>query len=332
MNPDRPSAADLKGCRRGAEWAAVTAAAAEVGLFEALAEAPGATGDLADRLGLNARAVEIVVEALTALSLVRRTDAGVELTREGRTRYVDPDSDVWEAGPARHWLRNMRDWLRLDEALRHGGPLAAEESEESEEDGSVAGFMAAMAAKPAEQVERVVEGCLRRRPEAETALDLGGGPGVHSRAFAERGLKVTLVDTPETIEHVAEEYGLRGASDIELVGADFLESLPAGPFDIVLLSNITHIFDFETNRDLIGRLARHQAPGDVIGIMDFVRGASSFAPLFAITMLLKTDSGNTYGLEAYRSWLSAAAYAEVEVEDIDAERQLVTALRAERAT
>jgi SAM-dependent methyltransferase len=323
-----PGPEELRECRRGAEWAAVAAAAVQVGLFEALAESPASANELARRLGLDARALGIVVEALLALGLVAREGSELRLGEEARARFVDQSSGVYEAGAVKRWLKTMRRWVRLDEALRAGGPLR-EDGDGAER---VASFQAAMATKPPDQVRHVVASCLRRRPRATSVLDLGGGPGVHSRAFAARGLRVTLFDTPETIEHVGEAYELREAGGIELVAGDFLESLPAGRYDIVLLSNITHIYDADTNRDLLSRVASLQAPGDLLAIMDFVRGVSEFAPLFAITMLLATDSGNTYHLDMYRQWLTAASYEEMEVEDIDADRQLITALRAGYAT
>jgi SAM-dependent methyltransferase len=255
---------------------------------------------------------------------VEREGSVLRVGEEARARYVDQSSSLYEAGAVKRWLRSMRRWVRLEDALRTGGPLR------DDGDGAdrVPAFQAAMATKPPAQVRRVVERCLLRRPRATSVLDLGGGPGVHSRAFAARGLRVTLFDTLETIEHVGEAYELRDAEGIELVAGDFLESLPAGRYDIVLLSNITHIYDADTNRDLLDRIASLQAPGDLLAIMDFVRGLSDFAPLFAITMLLATDSGNTYHLDMYRHWLTAAGYEEMEVEGIDADRQLITGLRS----
>jgi len=326
-NPRHPSPDSLKECRRGAEWAAVAAAASDAGLFDALAQGAGEDEQLARRLDLDRRALAIVLEALAALDLVERENGVTRLSAEGRARFVDRDSGSYEAVACRRWRSNMRRWLRLDEALRNGGPLSDDDDDEGGGDGSLFDFMAAMAAKPADQVQRVVEGCLRRRPGAQTVLDLGGGPGVHSRAFVERGLQATLFDTPEVIEHVRSAYSLDAVDAIELIGGDFLESLPDGRYDIVLLSNITHIYDADTNAALLARAGRLQIRGDLIAILDFVRGRSPFAPLFAITMLLATESGNTYGVDLYGDWLEAANYESIEIEDIDDERQLVTALK-----
>lgn len=322
-----PSAARLKECRRGAEWAATAAAAAGLGLFEALAEGPADMAGLAEGLEADGRALRILLGPLEALGLVRRDGDRVELTDEGRARYADPTSDVYEAGAAVFWRMNMRSWLDLEEIVRSGAPPGAERDDGPGRSRSVAEFMAAMATKPAEQVARTVDLCLARRPGARTVLDVGGGPGLHSRAFAERGLRATLFDRPETIEHVGEAYGLREAEGVDLVAGDFLETLPDGPFDLVLLSNITHIYGPETNRSLLRRLAEHQPPGGVVAVLDFVRGVSPFAPLFAIVMLVNTEAGNTYALDDYRAWLEAVGYGDVRLDAVDQERELVTAVR-----
>lgn len=328
IQPAYPDPAELKDCRRSAEWAAVAAAASDAGIFERLAESNRSIEELAAIMGFDRRALGIVLGVLEALALIRTRDGRLELTEEGKARYADPSSDRYEANAARHWRDSMREWLRLGEALRAGSPSAhspgAGDKRPSE---PVSSFAARMAVKPSEQVERLVDLCLDRHPEARSVLDLGGGPGVHSRAFVRRGLRATLFDTPETIEHVGDAYGLAAIPQIELIAGDFLETLPDGHFDIVLLSNITHIYDAAANRELTHRIGRHQASGDLLAIMDFVRGLSAFAPLFAVTMLLKTESGDTHPLAAYKEWLDSSGYEAVEIESIDADRQLVSALK-----
>ena len=48
-----------------------------------------------------------------------------------------------------------------------------------------------------------------------------------------------------------------------------------------------------------------------MAIVDFVRGVSEFAPLFALTMLLSTDDGSTWSLPEYSSWLLGAGLERV---------------------
>lgn len=153
--------------------------------------------------------------------------------------------------------------LRSGELIESEG--RREDADEEEQREAIARFMAGMAAAPDERVERLVDGVLARRPDAATALDLGGGPGHMSRAFIGRGLEVTLLDRPEVVEFVDEEYGLARVEELTTVGGDFLEDpLPRGPFDVILLSNILHMLSPEECRLLIGKAAEVARPGTVL--------------------------------------------------------------------
>lgn len=326
-----PEPADVRHFRRGAEWALAAATALELGVIEVLSEGPAEEGALAERLALSRRGTRTLLGALEALGAVRTEPDGWRLTGAARGRWVDPDTPDHEAGYLRHWLRGIRRWAaELPDAIRAGEPPGgagpgAGAKPDSEE---LARFMAAMADKDPVLVEAVVSRSAERAPGARQALDVGGGPGTFARALAERGFRVTLLDRPEVVELVGSSYGLDDHPSISLVGGDFLRELPEGPFDLVLLANITHIYDPPTNADLVRRCAARLAPGGALAILDFVRGLSEFAALFAITMLLHTEAGDTYGPGEYRAWLEAAGLEAVRFLPVSAEAHLITAVRA----
>ena len=327
-----PELADLRTYRRHADWAVVAALGLEIGVYDALADGPLPRAELAGRLSADERGLGILLGALEELGAVRRDAEGWRLTGPGRARFVDEDTPDHQAGAARLWLSNTRRLLdRLPEAVRTGEPARSAESAGTDE-GELASFQAAMADKDRELVERVAAGCAEacteRVPEGGRALDLGGGPGVFARALRDRGFEVTLFDTPEVVDHVAEAYGLRDATGIELEAGDFEEDLPEGPFDLVLLANITHLLPPEGNAALISRLADRMPPGGVLAVVDFVRGESPFAPLFGITMLLNTAEGNTYERPDYERWLADAGFEHVRLRPVDEDRHLLTARRS----
>lgn len=326
-----PELADLPTYRRHADWAAVAALGHEIGVYEALADGPHPGDALARRLSADERGLEILMAALAELGAVRRDPEGWRLTGPGRARFVDEDTPDHQAGSAELWLSNTRRLLEeLPAAVRTGEPARTDQAEGADE-GDVARFQAAMADKDPELVERVARGCVEacREGAAEggRALDLGGGPGVFARALRDRGFEVTLFDTPDVIDHVADAHGLADAGGIELMAGDFGDTLPEGPFDLVLLANITHILSPEKNADLFSRLAERMSAGGVLAVLDFVRGASSFAPLFGITMLLNTREGNTYPRSDYERWASEAGLEDLRLRPADEDRHLLTARR-----
>ena len=305
----------------------VAATALHLGIVDALAEETAPAAELAARLELSERGVGIVLGALEAMGLVRTEDGAARLTGVGRARLVARDTPDFEGDALGFWLANLRRWTAdLPEAVRTGGP--APDAEERAPGGDVPAFMAAMANKRPALVEAAVRACLERAPDAETVLDMGGGPGTFSRAFVRRGLRAVLFDRPEVIEHVAGAYGLEDEPAIELRPGDFTGAFPEGRFDIVLLANITHIYDPETNARILTDAAGAVAPGGILAILDFVRGEAPFAALFAVTMLLNSrHGGRTYDRATYERWLEDAGLEDVRLRALDEERHLVTAVR-----
>ncbi len=318
--------------------AALVAAASKAGIFRGLLEEPAEAPELADRLDLDRRAVEILLAALADLELLIDVSGQYRLREVARRCLADPDGPEYQAGGLPLWLENLRAFTRLPEVLERGGPLDEHdgdegEDEERDEEG-LADFMAAMAAAPEERIQRLADRCLERlEPEGDRRprlLDLGGGPGHMSRVFVERGFRATLFDRPDTVDFVGREYGLEREEDVELVGGDFLEDpLPEGPFDVVLLSNIVHIYAPDTNRRLLEKVAGVTRDGGVAAVADFLRGRSPRAARFALVMLLRTDEGNTYTGEEISSWMTDAAFRDPRISELDRDRQVVTAVKRE---
>jgi SAM-dependent methyltransferase len=304
----------------------LVAAAHEVGLFASLGKEPADAGALAERLDLDGRATHIVCEALVELGLLTVDDDAYRPTPRCREELCEPDGPGYVAGGLPHWLRSMRAWTHLDEVLRRGGPL--EERPSTREEPRVARFMSAMAAAPEERVARIVALCLGRRPGAASVLDLGAGPGHISRAFAERGVAATMLDMDDVVRHVTATYGLEDVDDLTVLRGDFnTDPLPRGPFDIVLLSNVLHIYPPERNVALLRKVADVTASGSLVAVAEFLRGRSGRAGRFGVQMLLHTDGGDAYGEDQVAEWLEEAGFGEVRVDDLDPDRQLLTALR-----
>lgn len=310
--------------RDAADLAVTVAAAAEAGIFTGLHAGAATPDELARRLGLDARAVRIVLPVLAELRLVEVDGSRWSLTERGRAELGDTASPRYAARGLPFWLANLRRWSHLPTVLRTGKPVPPEVEPED----PVEAYMAGMLAVPAARVRRTVEEVRARHPEARTALDVGGGPGVYARALAAAGLEVTLLDTPEVIAFGMEACGLADEPRIRLARGDFLaDPLPAGPFDAVLLSNVVHLFSPEVARALLRKVAGVTAPGGLVVLGETVMGRSPRAGRMGLLMLLRTEGGEAYGEEELRAWLEEAGFEEVQTEDVEPERQIVTARR-----
>lgn len=327
---------ELTELRDLAEATATVAAAYDAGIFRGLDEGPATPEELAARVNLDTRAVGILLPLLAELGLLQVDGERFRLTGPVRRGLADPESGEFEGGGLPLWLMNLRAFTHLPDVLTTGESLGHPDEDEDEKRESLARFMAGMAAAPAERVQEIVNACLARLEDRGTEpadrprrmLDIGGGPGHMTRAFVERGLRGTLLDRPETVEFVADAYGLADVEGLELVGGDFMEDdLPEGPFDVVLMSNVVHIYSPERNRDLFAKVARVTAPGGVAAVADFFRGRSRRAVHFALVMLLRTEGGNTYTEAEVGEWLEEAGFQTPETAQVDADRHVITSVR-----
>jgi SAM-dependent methyltransferase len=306
--------------------AVLIAAASEAGVFGALNDGPRSAAEIASSLDYDHRAVRIVLLALEDTGLVTSEGDRFALSERGARELGDPGAPGFVGKGLPQWLRSIRASTRLGEVLRRGGPVEKRTRARSPE--RVARFTRAMAAAPVERLERIADLCLDRCPEARSILDLGGGPGHITRAFVARGLRGTLLDTPDIVAHVVDAYGLSEVEGLNVVAADFnRDPLPAGPFDIVLLSNVIHIYDEGAVRALVCRVADVLRPGGLVAIAEFLRGRSSRAGYLALQMLLKSDAGDTYSEEQLRDWMAEAGLGDIRVDSLDQDRQLVTGVR-----
>ena len=284
------------------DWRLIVAfdAAAEVGLFE---ELPATPGEAAARLGLDERAVRILLGALSVWGVVEESDGGYSIR-------PDWSPDQGESATLRHHAQVLRTWsTQLGERLRGAPPSPSEMPLERRRR-----WLEAMASKARDQAPLTVEACLQRFPNARHVLDLGGGHGEYARAFAQRGSSVILQDLEPTIE-------LLNASDlpnsgVELFAGDFFETLPAARFDLVLCAGVTHTYDGERNRLLYRRLASITAPGGGLAIVTFLPERDPRALIFAVQMLAVSVGGNAHKESDYREWLKAEGYREPEIRSL----------------
>ena len=97
-----------------------------------------------------------------------------------------------------------------------------------------------------------------------------------------------------------------GNYDVDPLGSDF---------DLVFLSAIIHSNSPSGNRTLIGKAARAAAPQGQVVVQDFIvdedRTGPSFATLFALNMLVGTETGDTYTESEVRQWMDEAGLRQV---------------------
>jgi predicted O-methyltransferase YrrM len=177
-------------------------------------------------------------------------------------------------------------------------------------------FIAAMHKNASERAAAVVRAASAR--DARRMLDVGGGSGAYSIAFARANpqLRVDLLDLPAVTSIAERHIGAANLQDRIRTRNGDLRSVALGEgYDIVFISAICHMLSPEENRDLLARCFAAAADGGRVVVQDFILDASKTAPkagaLFALNMLVGTRTGSTYSEVEYADWLRAAGFTEI---------------------
>jgi SAM-dependent methyltransferase len=286
----------------------VLGAATETGLLDALKEAPRGAAILAADLGLDPRATRVVLEALVELGYCVREGENFRLSDEAHRMLYEQTDPGYTGFSFMHTYNLLASWLALPDVLRSGQPVRRDRDPTRRRY-----YIAAMRHHAKAYAPAVVDLCLAGLQPPVRVLDLGGGPLTFAEEFARRGAAVVVLDVPEVVEMMAPHAAREPR--ITMVAGDFNVALPPGPFDLAYLGNVTHIYGERENRTLFCRTAAVLRRGGRIVIVDFIRGISPRAAVFAVNMLVNTQSGGTWTLEQYRTWLRDAGFSEPELHE-----------------
>ena len=296
------SLSNLVQSARAFQESRVLLTALELDVFTTIGE--GATAaETARKLGSDPRATEMLLNALVAVGALVKGEAVFGCTAESKA-----------LGPARpgllHTVHLWDTWATLTECVKSGRAVRSRGPEGFPEARPRA-FIAAMHARAQESARETVR--LSGIHDAKRMLDVGGGSGAFSIAFAKTcpELRAEILDLGAVVP-LAEEYireaGLQNRVRVrpgDMRTADFGEG-----FDLVLLSAVCHMFGEDENRSLIQRCARALVPGGHLVIREFIlqedRAGPPHAALFALNMLVGTEHGNTYTEGEYRNWMEEA--------------------------
>lgn len=285
--------------------------ALELDIFSAVGNGDSAQ-QVAHKIGTDARATEMLLNALVSLGMLMKRD-GAFCNTPLTARFLSAGSpDNMQPGLL-HQVHLWHSWSTLTDCVRTGGtvskPAAGERDEQSTRD-----FIAAMdrnARERAPQVVGAVGNGFKRM------LDLGGGSAAYSIAFAKANpsLRVDVLDQTAVLPLTKEYIRRAGLEErIETRAGDLRTGSFGQGYDLVLLSAIAHMFSPDENRDLLRRAYDSLVPNGRLVLSDFILEADktrpAFAALFSLNMLVNTAAGASYSEPEYDSWLREAGFRE----------------------
>lgn len=275
----------------------------ETGVLDALRRGDTDPESIAEETGITERAATIGLAALVDLGYAQAHDGTFRPTE--RLQVFDPETPVTDRGILPHRLDSLENYMNLPEVMKSGtvGDVSGRE---------LRNYVGGMAVIGDSTVRAGVTAAERVHPRPRRVLDVGGGIGRFSREFSRRGANVTLLEAPEIVDIVRPHLG---ETDIELVAGDALEDLPGG-FDLVFSSRLTVSFSPAENERYFENVYEALESGGTIVDMEYVRGRSDAAAMFAVHMLTMSETGNTYPPDRYHSWLDGAGFRDSSVSTI----------------
>ncbi|MGH7197695.1 MAG: methyltransferase [Candidatus Omnitrophota bacterium] len=285
--------------------------ALRLGLLEALSEKPQSAQSLARKLRANARATELLLDALTGLGLIRKKGEQFAHHR-GASRLFRKGDPLTVLDFLRFHEPAAQGMFAVDEAVRKGKPVLPPEMLYNDSK-MLEGFIRSMDNTATGHAEILAQ----RLPlaSARSLIDIGAGSGAFSAHFLKRNprLRATLFDLPETLPFTRKlvgRFGLNGR--IHFQAGDILEDSIRGSYDAAFLSHMIHGFSVEQNQTIFRKVFGCLNPGGCIVIQDFIldrdRTSPSFGSLFALLMLIATEQGRTYSFEETSRMLKEAGF------------------------
>jgi len=292
-------------------------AAVELAIFDGLENSAGTAEAVANRLKLEPKATELLLNALASLELLHKRADYFSLT-EATAKYLLKSSPQYVGAMIRFESALWSCWEKLPEAIRSGQPVRPpnmyqDQAAETEI------FINAMDSLVKARGDATVTANAIDWSGIAELLDVGSGPATYPIALCQRfpKLRATIFDLPGTLaisERYVREAGM--AERIRLIAGDYRKAPIPGSYDVIFLSNIIHGESFESNRSLILKLVSNLKPGGQIVVKDHILDDSRTTPpvgaIFSLLMLLTTESGRCYSFSEIKSWMEQAGLSRVQ--------------------
>lgn len=306
--------------------------ALDLGVFTAISTGASTADALAQRYQATAKGMRVLCDYLTVQGFLSKSGDAYALL-EDTGALLDQNSPSYIGSVASFFTHPVmvRKYNDVAALVRNGGAVDHTLAPNEPVWVDFARYMAPMFAVPASLVApQVTEPGVPAR-----VLDIAAGHGLFGIhvALHNPAAEITFQDWGNVLQ-VAEEnavkMGLAGRYHT-LPGSAFEVDL-GHDYDVALLPNFLHHFDYATNLTLLRRVHSALKPGGLAAVIEFVPNDDRISPpdgaLFAMRMLGTTPSGDAYTFAEIASMLRESGFGEAEARSLaPAHQQLILAHR-----
>lgn len=293
----------LDNLSRGYMSSRIFLTALELNLFETIGMTQLHVLQISKQIDTDPRATEVLLNALVGLGLLEKKEDLFSNTKY-TADFLISGKPYYMGAMFQHHANLWSNWSKLTKIVKSGDPIKSEWNIKRSQDLALA--MKAHARDKAEKIVKLVD-----YPQAARMLDLGGGSGSYSIAFARAYpcLKVLLFDMDEWALEIARKEILdEGFQDrIFLRKGDIFTDNFGDKYDLVFLSYMTCLFSEEQNRFLLNKVHGALNENGIVAICDAMinenKTLPSLSSIFAVNMLVSTQRGRLYSKSEIIEWL-----------------------------
>lgn len=288
--------------------------AVKLDLFSTIDAKPRTAAEVAQRMGADARMLELLMNALVATGVLTKDGDRFANTSTAQTHLVRTSPSY-----IGHLLilhdAEWSNWSKLEETIRTGRSPVAKHVFETDPE---------LGANVLSVLHRIGEQsgpALAKRLQLDgvkTMLDLGGGAGTNAIAFClvYPNLTATVFDLPQTLRVAERTVKQAGLEDrITLKPGNFNQDSLGGSYDVVLMSDILHYQDDQMNAAVVKKVYTHVNPHGRLVIKDRFLDETGTGPAwttaFAVHILVNTEKGRCYRTADAMRWMKDAGFSDV---------------------
>lgn len=271
-------------------------AAVRLKIFSKLGQNQTSGKELAALIGSDVSATILLLDALSAMGLLRKEAHRYQNNPESKKFLVESSPD-YMGHIILHHHHLLDGWAQLDQVIQTGKPVERRSFGQAAERESFIMGMFNLAMQIAPQIADQIDLSGKSR-----LLDLGGGPGTYAIHFckANPNLHAVIFDRPTTesfARRTVSQFGL--GRRISFKAGDFnSDPIVDGPYDAAWLSHILHSNSLERCCRIIRKCVGVMQRGGIIYIHDFIlndnKDGPEFPALFSLNMLLANNGGRSY--------------------------------------
>jgi len=286
----------------------------ELKIFTVLDKHLMTSDEAAKKINSDSRATDRLMNALCSMGLLKKVH-GKFYNSDLSSKYLVEGKPEFMGGL--YHTNNLWDtWSNLTDSVIKGSSIISNQNK-TEKDDWVESFIGAMHYRGVHQGK--ILAMMIDLTNVKRMLDVGGGSAAFSMEFVKRNpaINAVVLDLPHVIPITKKYVSESGLSNkINFLEGDYLTRDFEGSYDLILLSAIVHINNYEQNKMLIKKCADALNKNGMIIISDFVMNDDRTKPyhgtLFSLNMLVGTANGDTYTEKEIREWFDSAGLSKIE--------------------